>query len=245
MHGIEEFGGLYIVPGFLRRPSDHARSSAPSSALRQFRRRRGTAMFVGHLERSRRRKISRPQASRERASRDRLRQRSFASSNMQGTIRGLPRSVDRTRSRSRSRLGDRRQFLGSERGEMRRRTQKRPSGHDGDLLRQRSYGDGGDQSCRAAEYRYREAVSVVGYDGDTFTAYTSPPLQTIKHENRQVSLRAVELLMDVLKGNPGDKGNDFARADGAIPSLACRSRRKGIYDRHDCIDLRYYSRHRN
>jgi LacI family transcriptional regulator len=50
-----------------------------------------------------------------------------------------------------------------------------------------------------------DEISIIGYDGDTFTAYASPPLTTIKHANQQVSLRAVQLLMGLLEGNPGTR----------------------------------------
>jgi LacI family transcriptional regulator len=48
-----------------------------------------------------------------------------------------------------------------------------------------------------------DQVSIVGYDGDHFTPYTSPPMTTIKHSRGEVSSIAVSLLMELLEGNPG------------------------------------------
>lgn len=48
-----------------------------------------------------------------------------------------------------------------------------------------------------------DQVSIVGYDGDHFTPYTSPPMTTIKHSREEVSSIAVKLLMELLEGNPG------------------------------------------
>ncbi|MCD9025888.1 LacI family transcriptional regulator [Cohnella sp. NL03-T5] len=50
-----------------------------------------------------------------------------------------------------------------------------------------------------------EEVSIVGYDGDTFSAYTSPPLTTISHARDEISSRAVQMLMEIIKGNSGTK----------------------------------------
>ncbi|TFE25807.1 LacI family DNA-binding transcriptional regulator [Cohnella luojiensis] len=58
-------------------------------------------------------------------------------------------------------------------------------------------------------------LSVMGYDGDTFTAYTSPPLTTILHAREEICTRAVELLMGLLAGNPG-------RRDAISPRLLGR-----------------------
>jgi LacI family transcriptional regulator len=48
-------------------------------------------------------------------------------------------------------------------------------------------------------------ISIVGYDGDNFSAYTSPPLTTIRHAAEEISSRAVQLLMDLLEGSPGTR----------------------------------------
>ncbi|RED56818.1 LacI family DNA-binding transcriptional regulator [Cohnella lupini] len=46
-------------------------------------------------------------------------------------------------------------------------------------------------------------LSIVGYDGDIFTAYTSPPLTTVRHSREATSSRAVQLLIELLEGNAG------------------------------------------
>ncbi|RKP45877.1 LacI family transcriptional regulator [Cohnella endophytica] len=48
-----------------------------------------------------------------------------------------------------------------------------------------------------------ESISVVGYDGDHFTAYTSPPLTTVRHPIREMSSRAAALVMELLEGGTG------------------------------------------
>jgi len=48
-----------------------------------------------------------------------------------------------------------------------------------------------------------EEVSVVGYDGSFFTAYTSPPLTTVRHANDRIGYRAAEMLMELLNGGAG------------------------------------------
>jgi LacI family transcriptional regulator len=50
-----------------------------------------------------------------------------------------------------------------------------------------------------------EQVSIVGYDGDTFSAYTSPPLTTLRHVREEIGPRAVRMLMELLEGKPGRK----------------------------------------
>ncbi|GAB2697484.1 LacI family DNA-binding transcriptional regulator [Paenibacillus thermoaerophilus] len=48
-----------------------------------------------------------------------------------------------------------------------------------------------------------EDVSVIGYDGAFFTAYTNPPLSTVRHISEQMGSLAAELLAEVLNGAPG------------------------------------------
>jgi LacI family transcriptional regulator len=48
-------------------------------------------------------------------------------------------------------------------------------------------------------------ISIVGYDGDSFSAFTSPPLTTIRHSVEEISSRAVQHLMDLLEGSPGTR----------------------------------------
>lgn len=48
-------------------------------------------------------------------------------------------------------------------------------------------------------------VSVVGYDGAFFTAYTNPPLTTVRHSIETVGVRAAGLLEEVLDGGAGRK----------------------------------------
>jgi LacI family transcriptional regulator len=48
-------------------------------------------------------------------------------------------------------------------------------------------------------------ISIVGYDGDIFSAYSSPPLTTIRHAMKEISSRAVQMLMELLKGSPGTR----------------------------------------
>lgn len=48
-------------------------------------------------------------------------------------------------------------------------------------------------------------ISIVGYDGESFSAFTSPPLTTIRHAVEEISSRAVQLLMDLLEGSPGTR----------------------------------------
>lgn len=53
--------------------------------------------------------------------------------------------------------------------------------------------------------RIPEDISVVGYDGAFFTAYTNPPLTTVRHSNERIGIRAAESLMEVLDGDAGRK----------------------------------------
>ncbi|WP_373232474.1 LacI family DNA-binding transcriptional regulator [Cohnella sp.] len=48
-------------------------------------------------------------------------------------------------------------------------------------------------------------ISIMGYDGDTFSAYTSPPLTTIRHAIERISPRAVQLLMELIRGESGQR----------------------------------------
>ncbi|GGG73466.1 LacI family DNA-binding transcriptional regulator [Paenibacillus radicis (ex Gao et al. 2016)] len=54
-----------------------------------------------------------------------------------------------------------------------------------------------------AGVRIPEELSVIGYDGAFFTAYTNPPLTTIRHPYERLGERAVELLMDLIDGGTG------------------------------------------
>jgi LacI family transcriptional regulator len=58
-------------------------------------------------------------------------------------------------------------------------------------------------------------VSIVGYDGDTFSAYTSPPLTTLRHVREEIGPRAVRMLMELMEGRPG-------RRDTVSPQLMDR-----------------------
>ena len=51
--------------------------------------------------------------------------------------------------------------------------------------------------------RVPEDISVAGYDGAFFTAYTNPPLTTIRHANERIGIRAVEMLIELLNGGTG------------------------------------------
>jgi LacI family transcriptional regulator len=87
-----------------------------------------------------------------------------------------------------------------------------------------------------------EEISIMGYDGDTFTAYASPPLTTIRHVIEEISPRAVQMLMELLEGKPG-------RRDSIAPELMERksvarqtnTRRLPI---DDGFDQGHYSCHR-
>ncbi len=48
-----------------------------------------------------------------------------------------------------------------------------------------------------------EDLSLVGYDGTYFTAYTNPPLSTIRHRFEQIGIRAAELLLELINGGAG------------------------------------------
>ncbi|BBI35341.1 DNA-binding transcriptional regulator CytR [Cohnella abietis] len=52
-----------------------------------------------------------------------------------------------------------------------------------------------------------ESLSIIGFDGDSYTAYTAPPLTTISIQREDVSTRAIELLMELLTGHPGRKSS--------------------------------------
>ncbi len=54
-------------------------------------------------------------------------------------------------------------------------------------------------------------ISIMGYDGDTFAAYAAPPLTTIRHAVEEISSRAVQMLMELLSGNPGRKDSVMPR----------------------------------
>lgn len=58
-------------------------------------------------------------------------------------------------------------------------------------------------------------MSIMGYDGDTFTAYTTPPLTTIRHVTEEISPRAVQLLLELIRGESG-------RRDSVAPELIMR-----------------------
>lgn len=60
-----------------------------------------------------------------------------------------------------------------------------------------------------------EQVSIIGYDGDTFSAYASPPLTTLRHVREEISPRAVRMLMELMEGRPG-------RRDFVSPQLMDR-----------------------
>ncbi|WP_237728532.1 substrate-binding domain-containing protein [Paenibacillus sp. OSY-SE] len=51
--------------------------------------------------------------------------------------------------------------------------------------------------------RVPEDISVAGYDGAFFPAYTNPPLTTIRHANERIGIRAVEMLIELLNGGTG------------------------------------------
>lgn len=48
--------------------------------------------------------------------------------------------------------------------------------------------------------RIPEDISVIGYDGAFYTAHANPPLTTIRHANERISIRAVEMMMELLNG---------------------------------------------
>ncbi|WNS45618.1 LacI family DNA-binding transcriptional regulator [Paenibacillus sp. MMS20-IR301] len=69
-------------------------------------------------------------------------------------------------------------------------------------------------------------LSVIGYDGAFFTAYTNPPLTTIRHNYEAIGTRAAELLVEVMNGGPGRslklvpelvKGETVSRQNGSVP----------------------------
>lgn len=51
--------------------------------------------------------------------------------------------------------------------------------------------------------RVPEEVSVVGYDGAFFTAYTNPPLTTVRNSLEKNGRRVAELLIELLNGGTG------------------------------------------
>lgn len=59
------------------------------------------------------------------------------------------------------------------------------------------------------------SISVTGYDGAYFTAYTSPPLTTIRHRSDRIGLLAAELLIELLHGG-------IARTVRLAPELVVR-----------------------
>ncbi|WP_150268347.1 LacI family DNA-binding transcriptional regulator [Paenibacillus tepidiphilus] len=48
-------------------------------------------------------------------------------------------------------------------------------------------------------------ISVIGFDGAFFTAYTNPPLSTIRHPYEVIGATAAELLMELLNGGPAGR----------------------------------------
>ncbi|MCL6459962.1 MAG: LacI family transcriptional regulator [Gorillibacterium sp.] len=46
-------------------------------------------------------------------------------------------------------------------------------------------------------------ISLIGYDGSFFTAFSNPPLTTIRHRFEWIGTRAAELLIEVLNGGIG------------------------------------------
>jgi LacI family transcriptional regulator len=53
--------------------------------------------------------------------------------------------------------------------------------------------------------RVPEEMSIVGYDGAFFTAYTNPPLTTVRDSHEQIGIRAAEMLMEILYGGTGKR----------------------------------------
>ena len=50
--------------------------------------------------------------------------------------------------------------------------------------------------------RVPDDVSVVGFDDLRLSAFTSPPLTTIRQPATEIATRATELLLDLTRGNP-------------------------------------------
>jgi LacI family transcriptional regulator len=48
-----------------------------------------------------------------------------------------------------------------------------------------------------------EQVSIAGYDGAFFTAYTTPPLTTIRHSSERIGVLIAEMLVELLNGGIG------------------------------------------
>lgn len=46
-------------------------------------------------------------------------------------------------------------------------------------------------------------ISVMGYDGAFFTAYTNPPLSTVRHQYERIGTLAAEMLIEVMNGGAG------------------------------------------
>lgn len=48
-----------------------------------------------------------------------------------------------------------------------------------------------------------QRISVMGYDGAFFTAYTTPPITTVRHSFERIGTSAAELLVELLNGGGG------------------------------------------
>ncbi|WP_246187993.1 LacI family DNA-binding transcriptional regulator [Paenibacillus tengchongensis] len=53
--------------------------------------------------------------------------------------------------------------------------------------------------------RVPQDISVLGFDGAFFTAYTNPPLSTIRHPYEEIGTTAAGLLMELLNGRPAGR----------------------------------------
>ncbi|AIQ58346.1 LacI family DNA-binding transcriptional regulator [Paenibacillus borealis] len=63
-------------------------------------------------------------------------------------------------------------------------------------------------------------LSVIGYDGSFFTAYTNPPLTTIRHRYEEIGTLAAELLIEIMNGGAGRSlrlAPELIRRDTVIP----------------------------
>ncbi|MBP1995453.1 LacI family DNA-binding transcriptional regulator [Paenibacillus eucommiae] len=76
------------------------------------------------------------------------------------------------------------------------------------------------RTLQAAGRRIPEDISILGYDGKVFSAYSSPPLTTLMHQSSLIGTRAAEMLIDLLHGGTG-KGEFVSPSLVVRESAAC------------------------
>ena len=59
--------------------------------------------------------------------------------------------------------------------------------------------------CRVQKLRVPQDISVTGYDDTELAAQVDPPLTTVKIPTKEISVRAVDMLMALISGQPTEQ----------------------------------------